>query len=234
MHDFFHSEKFRLARTDQNFSYATCAGPAAFSPTSSHSSSHSPSVHKLTSPPQQSRSFFCDGIKMKYSPVMTNILPLSNRGSPDSSNRSSLRGLVAIHAGESEYTLLVHHDLRPFSTSKCRVSCRFDSVTLACTAAFAAGSVALLCMFIVSGQTNSGGRFIGLPPPSDWPQNTMDYESRETFDHFKVTDVVKVYENTGVSNRFGRRALRPTLLKVDDNRVDNAWPTGAVWLMVSR
>ncbi len=89
-------------------------------------------------------------------------------------------------------------------------------------------------MFIVSGQANSGGRFIGLPPPSDWPQNTMDYESRGTFDQFKVIDLVKVYESTGVSNRFGRRALRPSFPKVDDNRVDKARPTGAVWLMVSR
>lgn len=87
-------------------------------------------------------------------------------------------------------------------------------------------------MFIVSGQTSSGERFVGLPPPSDWPQDTMNYESR-TFDHFRVTDVVKVYEATGASSRFGRRALRPSVPKVDDNLVDKTWPTGAVWLMVS-
>jgi len=89
-------------------------------------------------------------------------------------------------------------------------------------------------MFIVSGGQTSNGRYLSLQPPSDWPQNTMDYESRETFDHFKVADVVKVYEATGVSNRFGRNALRPIFPEVDDNRVDKAWPTGAVWLMVSR
>lgn len=60
--------------------------------------------HKFTNsrPPHSNRVIvlrrYCR--EMKYSPVLTNILPLSSRGSPDSSNRSSLRGLVAIHAGE--------------------------------------------------------------------------------------------------------------------------------------
>ena len=52
-------------------------------------------------PANQLSSLFCIDREMKYSPVLTNpILPLSSRGSPESSNRSSLRGLIAIHAGK--------------------------------------------------------------------------------------------------------------------------------------
>ena len=111
-----------------------------------------------------------------------------------------------------------------------------SAVTLACTAAFAAGSVALLCMFIVSGGQTSNGRYLSLQPPPDWPQNTLHHDNRGAFDQIKITDVVKVYEGTGGYHRYGRRALRPNFRTghCDTDRVDQAWPTGAVWLMVSR
>jgi hypothetical protein len=207
-------------------------------PRHNHNVPAHPHIASIKSPANQLSSLFCIDREMKYSPVLTNILPLSSRGSPESSNRSSLRGLIAIHAGKESLfrKRIARISIVTLRQLICRVSDPFDSVTLACTAAFAAGSVALLCMFIVSGQTNSGGRLFGLPPPSDWPQNSVEYDHRGTSNHFKATNVVKVYEATGASNQYGRRALRPNFPTVggDSDHVDAVWPTGAVWLMVSR
>ena len=84
---------------NKNAPYArSCEVPC--NPTTSTTFLHSAHcLHKISSQPMSS--LFCIDREMKYSPVLTNpILPLSSRGSPESSNRSSLRGLIAIHAGE--------------------------------------------------------------------------------------------------------------------------------------
>jgi hypothetical protein len=94
--------KFFSRRTDQK---QKCSLREVLrGPTQSHATTttflHSAHcLHKISSQPMSS--LFCIDREMKYSPVLTNpILPLMSKGSPESSNRSSLRGLIAIHAGK--------------------------------------------------------------------------------------------------------------------------------------
>lgn len=85
-------------------------------------------------------------------------------------------------------------------------------------------SFACLLFRVSRQETSSDGSGCFLlahpPPPADWPQNSMEYNRRRTFDHFKVTNIVKVHE-----------ANFPAVGS-DSDQADAAWPTGVVWLMV--
>jgi hypothetical protein len=91
--------KFFSRRTDQNQKCSLREVPRNPTPQPQRSCTSAHCLNKISSQPMSS--LFCIDREMKYSPVLTNpILPLMSKGSPESSNRSSLRGLIAIHAGK--------------------------------------------------------------------------------------------------------------------------------------
>ncbi|KAL7533506.1 hypothetical protein ACHAXR_005273 [Thalassiosira sp. AJA248-18] len=117
------------------------------------------------------------------------ILPTTSGGSPPRSPRGSFRALGVLHA-----------------------------VTLAATAAFAAGSTALLCVLFLSSQAKNGN-LLGIQARLDWPNHAA---------------TVKCDSSPIIRNRrhYGRRrSILPDTQTFGGDANSTEWPTGVIWLM---
>lgn len=110
------------------------------------------------------------------------------------------------------------------------------AVTLACTAAFAAGSTALLCILFLSNQPKNG-TLLGIQARLDSPSNTVKCDTKGPSAIANATHVVETNEATVTKSRYNsRRSILPNAHQLDDGTnaasKDEPWPIGAVWLMV--
>lgn len=129
--------------------------------------------------------------------------------------------LVAIYPPGIQDPCSNEHKLLAYQSSlfSFKLSCiRINFIRMGCP------HLHVYCFEFSRQETSSDGSgcfLLAHPPPSaDWPQNSMEYNRRRTFDHFKVTNIVKVHE-----------ANFPAVGS-DSDQADAAWPTGVVWLMV--
>lgn len=156
---------------------------------------------------------------MKYSPSFSNVFLSTIRdGSPPRSPRSSLRALGIMQA-----------------------------VTLACTAAFAAGSTALLFFVVFLSRQPNNGNLLGI---YDWPNNAAtvkcdhprsqrvnEISPRTNSKRFstisKAADTVDANrEAPNVKSRYSRRrSILSNTQQFDGEAKITDGPTGAIWLM---
>jgi hypothetical protein len=109
------------------------------------------------------------------------------------------------------------------------------TVTLACTAAFAAGSTALLCVLFLSGELSYGN----LRPLLEIQQPYYPTSDGTVGQHWAPRSrpgmrSTLTHDDEVNSPRIENSLSAATTSSIDEGVVSSTWPTGVAWLMVSK